>query len=192
MKKNLLLIVLAAMVLPLAARAADDAEQKGWNVGLGVAVGMNYWHNATLEITPRTGYRFNPRWELGGYLQFVHNSYESEMNHYGIGVFGEYTAFRKGGFRLFVDGKASINFGAPVIVYDGGKSPDSGYIEAGFVPGVAYRLPDSRIELKLRYMYLGYLYNDSHYRDAPGCFGKSSFIFDAGLRRAELSVVYNF
>ena len=205
MKKNLLLIVLAVMVLPLAARAADGTEQKGWNVGLGASISKNDLQEVMFELTPRAGYRINPRWELGGYLQIIPHNYLSEYGHFGIGVFGEYTLLSKWRLRLFIDGKASANIGwgelipsaelpypTPTANYETPHRLRSTYYEVGFIPGLAYRFPGSRMELKLRYMYAGFVDSGDWYKMAPGCHGSKSFIFDTGLRRFEFGLAYNF
>ncbi|ROT14577.1 hypothetical protein [Paramuribaculum intestinale] len=65
--------------------------------------------------------------------------------------------------------------------------------EAGVMPCFAYRIPKSPVDIKLRYLFLGF--NDSHrfYKgEAPGCLGRGDWIIDASLRRLEIGASITF
>lgn len=152
-----------------------------------------YWESDDYHpvITPRIGYRFNSAWEAG--LLYRYEGQNDENEHYsGIGVYGEWSFLRfPRGFRLIAEAHILYNF------FEGDKDNgwhgSSNMTEAGVTPCFAYRIPKSPVDIKLRYLFLGF--NDSHrfYKgEAPGCLGRGDWIIDASLRRLEIGASITF
>lgn len=65
--------------------------------------------------------------------------------------------------------------------------------EVGFTPSIAYRIGNSPVELKLRYLFIGFNHSDRDYKsEAPGCLGRGDWIVDASLRRLEIGASITF
>lgn len=139
-------------------------------------------------ITPRIGYRLNPAWEAGG--MFRYEKFGRNLNCYGIGAYGEYSFWRSDvGLRAFVDMQGYYSI--PNSGNDGGN--EDSFVEAGLTPGLAYHIANSPVDLKLRYLFVGFNNSERFYKtDAPGCLGRNDWILDASLRRLEIGLSVMF
>lgn len=152
-----------------------------------------YWKNDFYHpvITPRLGYRFNSAWEAGLLYRYERQTYENE--HYsGIGAYGEWSFLRfLRGFRLIAE--------AHILhcVFKGNKENGwygkNNMTEVGMMPCIAYNIPGSPVDIKLRYLFLGLNNSHSRYKGrAPGCLGRGDWIVDASLRRLEIGASITF
>lgn len=148
-------------------------------------------------INPRVGYRFNKKWEAG--LLFRYEKFGEYSNYYGIGGFGEYNYLRfNNGIKLFVDMQAiysiqSGGYGADNDNPDCYSNINDNITEIGFVPGVAYNIPQTPVDIKLRYLFVGFNHSSKDYKaDTKGCLGRGDFILDGALRRLEIGLSVTF
>lgn len=164
-------------------------------------------------ISPKIAYKFNNRLKAGFVADIALDKRKDNIiganNHYG--VFAEYTLWSHKDFSIFVDGIISHIYQKKRYVYpDGGigvgipqenlpplPEPRSA-TEVGFTPGISYTIPKVRLDVKLRYGFIGY--NDmrtpwSKYynvRDIDGCLTRGDFMLDGSSRRLQLSIGYTF
>lgn len=191
--------VMAIILLPLSAYADDEGEERGITIGASFGIFRNYSSDLTEPIiTPRIGYRFNNKWEAGAIVKY--HKVRAYSSLWAFGGYGQWTVLGvpRYGFRLFVD--LSAYYGSISGDYDDDNIPsdsntlDQKLFEAGFTPGVAYRIPNTPIDLTLRYLFIGINTADDFFfeKGSHGCLGKGDWILDAGLRRLELGVAVNF
>lgn len=196
--------MLLMVVLAFAAKAEEPEAERG--VTASVLLGFTHDHFRDghkwalgVEVTPRVGYRFNDKLEAG--VLFKYENVAEAANYYGLGAYGQYSfaRFLDSRLRLFVDLQAYYSWGGR-DGYDGyidnngypGANDDKQPTEVGFVPGVAYRIPGSKVDIMLRYLFIGFNNNDRWYKELGGCVGRGDWILDAGLRRLEIGVAYTF
>lgn len=196
MKKSItfLIIIMEMWLLPFHVKAGIfDNPDKGLSVELGFSLSrIEQYHNdggptrdfyATGTVfTPRVGYRFNNAWEAGMMFRYDKNDV---ADFQGYGAFVEYSFIRVPvcNIRIFADGQYVYNH----------EELDHNFSEAGITPGVAVNIPTTPIDIKLRYLFIGYSNDIGMRKDVGGCLGhKGNWILDAGLRRLELSVAVNF
>lgn len=196
MKRFLIGALTCLAALSAGAQTQNETDGRGLTIGLGVGAGTdmnsdrnNLYHGdgAYAIITPRVGYRFNQRWEAGAMFRFD----LGDLKMLSIGCYGEFSCLHFDRFRLIVDAQAifgSLNLGTGL---DGG-GPDFDYAEVGFVPGLAYNVAGTGLDVKLRYLFVGYNDAGRWFKDGKGNLGRGDWILDAGLRRAEIGVSYTF
>jgi len=194
--------VMAVLMLPLSVYADDGGKESGVTATLLLGLsqthyGANQYHDSEFKVgfmfTPCVGYRFNDRWEAGAL--FKYEKVADAATYYGFGAYGEYNYLRfvDNRLRLFVDLQAYYSAGGRDGYGDDlGAPEDKQPTEVGFVPGIAYRIPGSKVDLKLRYLFIGFNNNDRWYKEMGGCVGRGDWILDAGLRRLEFGVAVNF
>lgn len=199
-KKIFILFLLS--VFTFTVKAVESESQSGVTATLLLGLsqthyGANQYHDSEFKVgfmfTPRVGYRFNDRWEAGAL--FKYEKVADAATYYGFGAYGEYNylRFADNRLRLFVDLQAYYSTGGRDGYGDDlGLPGDKQPTEVGFVPGIAYRIPGSKVDLKLRYLFIGFNNNDRWYKEMGGCVGRGDWILDAGLRRLELGVAVNF
>ena len=148
-------------------------------------------------ITPRVGYRFNKKWEAG--VLFRYEKSGKHDNYYGIGGYGELNYLRfNNGIKLFVDMQAiysiqSGGHGADNDNPDCYSNINDNITEIGFVPGVAYNIPNTPVDLRLRYLFIGFSNSEKDYKsNVNGCLGRGDFILDGALRRLEIGLSETF
>lgn len=148
-------------------------------------------------ITPRIGYRFNKKWEAG--VLFRYEKSGKHDNYYGIGGYGELNYLRfDSGIKLFVDMHAIYSIHSCDYDYYPNNSGiysgnDDDMTEIGFVPGVAYNIPNTPVDLRLRYLFIGFNNSEKDYKsDVKGCLGRGDFILDGALRRLEIGLSVTF
>lgn len=214
-----LIAIMTILILPLSANADDSYKERGITVGASFGIFSNYNNDYhSIIATPRVGYRFNNKWRAG--LMLKYQKLREHTTSLAYGAFGQWTAIGNihEGFRLFIDlsayNSAIIDtydydwdggclFDREYSTYHPDDSPkyypddDPGYkmFEAGFTPGVAYRFPNSKIDITLRYLFIGFNHSTlghNYPKGTHGCLGKSDWIIDAGLRRLELGLAINF
>ena len=195
-----LISILLLFAVNLITRATEPESGVTATLLLGLSqthYGANQYHDSEFKVgfmfTPRVGYRFNDRWEAGAL--FKYEKVADAATYYGFGAYGEYNylRFADNRLRLFVDLQAYYSTGGrdgygDDLGFPGDKEPT----EVGFVPGIAYRIHGSKVDLKLRYLFIGFNNNDRWYKDMGVCVGRGDWILDAGLRRLELGVAVNF
>lgn len=163
---------------------------------LGVSEKKHYT-NALLDV--RLGYRFNSRWAVGA--MFKRDKYELIGNFPCWGGFVEYTAFniKQLPLYLFIDlhayhGKDTTGYiGGWYVDEDGNMHTDghrpTEFTEVGFTPGIGFHIPHTPIDVKLRYLFVGFNnINDRDYKEVGGCLGRGNWILDAGVRRLEIGI----
>lgn len=194
--KRLYFILAALLCIGSIPTVKAQSDDSGITVGLSFGIGQqrgfygtHYETNSGIIVTPRIGYRFNEKWEAGAFFKF--QKFGKYQNYYGIGGYGEYDALKiVDNFSLFIDMQASyslLNSSAD------GALGECGIAEIGFVPGLKYKIPGSPVDIKLRYLFVGFNHSEKNYKeDSPGCLGRGDWIIDAGLRRFELGVALNF
>lgn len=195
MRLQFIILIIMAVLYQQKAMALQPTEQ---GITTGIYTGLNRWERADhnkvgFSVTPQIGYRFNSKWEAGAMFKFDH--YSDLVNYYGIGAYGRYNCVLtpNGAFRLFVDGQAYYSIGDYEKYYGGDLTDNSvNPVEIGLTPGIAYRIHGSKVDLKLRYLFIGFNNNDRWYKEMGGCVGRGDWILDAGLRRLELGVAVNF
>ena len=143
-------------------------------------------------ITPRIGYRFNSSWEAGIFYRYEGSmgDYNEHPHYSGIGAYGEWSFFRfLRGFRLIAEAHVLYNF----FVGDSDFNGSSNMTEVGMIPCIAYRIPHTPVDIKLRYLFLGFNNSHRYYKaHAPGCRGRGDWIIDASLRRLEIGASITF
>ena len=189
MKKLLLLLILLTAGLPGFSRIVDD--EKGFTLGVGFGVWNETLHIASRKLhhidwigSARVGYRITPDVEAG----IVLGRRDDRGSRYIVstGVYGGYCFKRAGQFRVFADGEFADILSRN---YYGGPKMDG--IEFGIRPGVAYKLKNLPIDLKLRYLFLGFN-NLSRVLRTEACLGGGNWIVDAGLNRLEIGAAVTF
>lgn len=192
--KRILLFAMAAL-FACNAFAQNNSDERGFTAGIMFGLSQTHHDNFINKknhigviVTPRLGYRFNSSWEAGALFRY--EKFSEDLNYYGIGGYGEYSFLHfNNGLRMFVDLQAYHSF--PGTDIDGGN--EESFTEVGFVPGVAYRIGNSPVDLKLRYLFVGFNHGPRYYKsEAPGCLGRGDFILDAALRRLEIGVSVTF
>lgn len=199
-KKIFILFLLSVFTFTVKAVESESLSGVTATLLLGLSqthYGANQYHDSEFKVgfmfTPRVGYRFNDRWEAGAL--FKYEKVADAATYYGFGAYGEYNYLRfvDNRLRLFVDLQAYYSAGGRDGYGDDlGAPEDKQPTEVGFVPGIAYRIPGSKVDLKLRYLFIGFNNNDRWYKEMGGCVGRGDWILDAGLRRLELGVAVNF
>lgn len=188
---SLLALIVSLWSVPQQAWAAtSDNPERGLNLEMGFAIsrtidevdgGICRTRNGII-YTPRIGYRFNADWEAGLFFRYDKNK---AVDCKGYGAFAEYSFVRwaSGHLRVFADGLISYNK----------DDYDRDFVEVGFTPGIAFNIPHTPVDIKLRYMFIGF--DSDHYlrKEVGGCLGhRGNWVIDAGLRRLELGVAVNF
>lgn len=208
MKKVFAITLILSLFLCNQVSAQQTEEERGFTLTAMFGLSNSeYLHGTTsgLEkdtytgpvITPRIGYRFNKKWEAG--VLFRYEKSGKHDNYYGIGGYGELNYLRfNNGIKLFVDMHAIYSIhscgydyypNSPGI-YSGN---DDDMTEIGFVPGVAYKIPQTPVDLKLRYLFIGFNNSEKDYKsDVKGCLGRGDFILDGALRRLEIGLSVTF
>lgn len=180
------------------ARVWDEGNYRGLTLEMGASV--NQYRDDALIIgpqpdkypwvfgcllTPRIGFSFNDNYALGALFRYDTNHVSK---HYGFGAYIDRTVkhFDNINLRIFVEAQWSYNHNDHDYIAD-----YRNFTEIGLVPGVAFRIPSTPVDLKLRYLFLGY--ND----DLPvfkqsACLGRGEIILDAGLRRLEIAAAITF
>lgn len=196
-------IVLATgIAMAPTAVAASNGEKESGRV-IGVMFGLNhksneYWSHTGMIVRPNLGYRINPQWEVGAFFK-----YEDLDDHtYSGGLYGDFTAYQFGetGLSLVVEAQASIiamprEYDSDYALLLAGipdfpsHSDSNVFFECGFTPGLRYHIPKTPVDIKMRYLFVGYSNNRRWVKaDYPGCLGRGDVILDAGLRRLEVGV----
>lgn len=194
--KRLQFFLVALLSIGCVTTGKAQSDDSGLTVGLSFGIGQerafygtHHETNSGVIVTPRIGYRFNEKWEAGAF--FKYQKFGKYQNYYGIGGYGEYDALKiVDNLSLFIDMKASYSF---LNSSADGVLGESGIAEIGFVPGLKYRIPGSPVDVKFRYLFVGFNHSGRDYKaESPGCLGRGDWIIDAGLRRFELGVALNF
>ncbi|MCM1483872.1 MAG: hypothetical protein NC043_06015 [Muribaculaceae bacterium] len=184
----------------MALSASSPEIKNGINAEMDFGMGSNFKKEKFFMLHPRVGYRFTSRLEAGLMTKFNFNGRASDP-FVEIGAYGRYNYLLYNQFRWFVDAQAVWAGGYYIDNWPGAsadfKAPREfrhSFTEFGIVPGVAYRIPNTAIDIKVRYLFIGFnkTYNDCPFKDAQGCHTKGDFIFDAGWRRLEIGVSYDF
>lgn len=216
MKRTILL--LAAIITMIVASAQDTKDyskrdkDRGFTVGILFGLTYNHetvypeggpgepthYHRIGTITTPRIGYRFNSGGEIGA--MFRYERYGENQKHYGIGLYVEKSLFHfNPGFTIFLDLQAYHSF--VKLIEDPKPFKDLKKVnEIGFVPGIRYHIPNTPVDIKLRYLFIGlndvkdkeYDESRNYVDDAPGCWEKGGFMLDASLRRLEIGASVTF
>lgn len=189
---SIITVIVGLWLMPVNSQAGIfDNPDKGMTaeMGLGISrvseytVGVPYeeLHKTGVIYIPRLSYRFNSNWSAGIIFRYDSNNFDSYKSY---GAFAElsFLKIRSCWLRVFTD-----------LHYLYNHSDIRNFTEIGLVPGIALNIPGSPIDIKLRYLFIGF--NDGYYRhkDVGGCLGRrGDWILDAGLRRLELGVAVNF
>lgn len=198
-----ILITLAIAICTLCQiKAVDFGGDRGITVS--AMFGCNYSHVKITHgiyrdykdyypvITPRIGYRLNSSWEAGVLYRYEGSKGDrNEHPHYsGIGAYGEWSFLKfLRRFRFIADAHILYNF----FEGNGDYSGSSNMTEAGIMPCIAYNIPGSPVDIKLRYLFLGFNNSHRYYEEnAPGCLGRGDWIIDASLRRLEIGASITF
>lgn len=165
MKKNLIVIVLMLMALPVL------AQEKGFFV----SGSMNYWRanqETNFTIIPEVGYNFNKR--IGAGVEF---SIKGEA--YSVAPFVRYTFLKKDNIKLFVDGTIGYSNTDEL----GGVCTGS---EFGLKPGILIGLT-KHISVKAKYAFLGY-------RDNYTVAGRKfeGYGLDLSFNHMDIGIQFNF
>lgn len=181
-----------------------DNYEKVKSKGLYLEQGVNYrtvtCFETCLGLNLRAGYNFSSK--FGGGLSFKsYSPFSKNTEVYGIGCYGQYTPWRKGGFYVFCDLKfnwvyhreadSGLDFAWPYGPESLGRMNN---VEIGFNPGIGYKIPGNGFGVRLRYLFIGYDNERDFFRDEYHC-RKSickDWIVDLGYNSMELSVYYEF
>lgn len=194
-KRNIIIFILAA-IFTCDAISVDFNDERGITVSAMLGISQ-YYHSFAVGghenkygpvATPRIGYRFNAKWEAGVLFRF--EKFGNYSDYGGIGIYGEWSFSRfTSGLRLIAEGHAHSNFCGTDLLGIHTKN----MTEVGFTPCVAYHIANSPVDLKLRYLFLGFNHSMRNYKsDAPGCLGRGDWIIDASLRRLEIGASITF
>lgn len=208
MKKFFAIIAMLSLFLCNQTSAQQIGKEQGFSVTAMFGLSQSRYLRGTTfgsdrktytgpVITPRVCYRFNKKWEAG--LLFRYEKFGEYSNYYGIGGFGEYNYLRfNNGIKLFVDMQAiysiqSGGYGADNDNPDCHSNINDNITEIGFVPGVAYNIPQTPVDIKLRYLFVGFNHSSKDYKaDTKDCLGRGDFILDGALRRLEIGLSVTF
>lgn len=204
--KKLTILLIIVLGLSVHASAVDFSDDRGFTVTALFGISQNhssYNHysdnHSGLVASPRIGYRFNSTWEAGALFRYENFG---KYDHYiGAGIYGEWSFLRfASGLRLITEAHATFNayssdadavsiFDFPTVYTTQNKD----MTEIGFTPCIAYRIANSPVDLKLRYLFLGFNHSEREYKsEAPGCLGRGNWIIDASLRRLEIGASITF
>lgn len=193
-----LFILLLGTVLLQSINAETPEYKSGITAELDFGIGKNHEAKFFTILHPRVSYRFTPRWEAGLMTKFNINGRYSDP-FIELGAYGEFSYLLVNQFRWFVDAQVVWAGGYERDFIVGGKPVEKdprdfrhSFTEFGIVPGVAYRIPGSMVDIKLRYLFIGFNNGDEKYKSVSGCSSGRDFIIDAGLRRLEIGVSYTF
>ncbi len=203
--KTLTILLIIVLGLSVHASAVDFSDDRGVTVTALFGISQNhrsYNHYSDncygLVASPRIGYRFNSTWEAGAHFRYEKFG---KYDHYiGAGIYGEWSFLRfASGLRLITEAHATFNAyssDADVVSVNefGHVSPQNkDMTEIGFTPCIAYRIANSPVDLKLRYLFFGFNHSEREYKsEAPGCLGRGDWIIDASLRRLEIGASITF
>ncbi len=201
--KKLTILLIVVLGLSIHASAVDFSDDRG--ITASALFGCNHSHVKITYgvlseyneyypvITPRIGYRFNSSWEAGIFYRYegsIGGDYNEHPHYSGIGAYGEWSFFRfLRGFRLIAEAHVLYNF----FVGDSDLNGSSNMTEVGMTPCIAYRIPNTPVDIKLRYLFLGFNNSHRYYKaHAPGCLGRGDWFIDASLRRLEIGASITF
>lgn len=190
MKKLLALLILLSAGLHSYALTGDDEKGFTLGVGLGICNDTHHFgngkksHHIFLMGSVRAGYRITPDFEAGIVVGVRDDEGSSSL--LSGGIYGEYCFKRAGQFRMFVDG----DFIA-ILPHNYYSEAGKEGCEFGFRPGIAYKFKNVPIELKLRYLFIGFNNTSRGFR-TDACLGRGDWIVDAGLNRLEIGASVTF
>lgn len=145
------------------------------------------FHRVSPTYIPRVGYRFSPQWAIGVmYINCTTDNYRADVNRYN-----SFGAFVERNFFSFASRRLSF-FADLQYLYKHTLQGEN-YSECGLVPGLAFHIPGAPVDIKLRYLFVGF--NDCYAflkRNWGGCLGRGNFILDAGLQHLQIgaSVIF--
>ena len=202
--RKLVVIFISMLGLCSPALAIDFSDDRGITVS--ALFGVSHSHRSFnhhsdnhygLVASPRIGYKFNTDWEAG--VLFRYEKFTDYNEYAGVGIYGEWSFMRfASGLRLIAEAHATFN------AYDSNGYLINGYdntypykhtdmTEVGFTPCIAYRIANSPVDLKLRYLFIGFNHSERSYKaEVPGCLGRGDWIIDASLRRLEIGASITF
>lgn len=204
MKKLLVLVILLLSIwVETPSAAAENDSERGLTIEMGFSLsrtkgydydaglyytgGKNSDHIIAPMFIPRIGYRFNPQWTVG--LMYINNTINDDRkdNH----RYNSFGAFVERNCFSFVSGRISF-FTDLQYLYNHTLSGNN-FTECGLVPGLAFHISGSPVDIKLRYLFVGF--NDCHSYlkgEWGGCLGRGNFILDAGLQRLQIGAALTF
>lgn len=198
--RKIIVLFIFALGLFSHVSAVDFSDDRG--VAVSVLFGISQEHRTYahkdnhygLVVSPSIGYRFNPTWEAGALFRY--EKFGEFEKYFGVGIYGEWSFLRfASGLRLITEAHATYNFytSDADAFYPGMPSSNKDMTEVGFTPCLAYRIGKSPVELKLRYLFVGFNHSERFYKSAvPGCLGRGDWIVDASLRRLEIGASITF
>ena len=204
--KKLTILLIIVLGLSVHASAVDFSDDRGVTVTALFGISQNhrsYNHYSDnyygLVASPRIGYKFNSTWEAGALFRYEKSA---EYHKYiGAGIYGEWSFMRfASGLRLITEVHAAYNAYCSDADYVSVNELDHSYpykhtdmTEIGFTPCIAYRIANSPVDLKLRYLFFGFNHSEREYKsEAPRCLGRGDWIIDASLRRLEIGASITF
>lgn len=199
-----ILVIWSLILFGLFASAETKQDERGVVVDLSFGIfhsdqkytnynqSITHDHYCGLIVAPRIGYKLNNKCTVG--VMYKYQSFLEHANTMDYGMFGEYTVAGKSnqGFRVFVDMHGVYSH--MKYDYDGGSVPEKNNWEVGFTPGMAFHIPRTRVDLLLRYLFVGFNSNKFYFvrKCAKGCLGGGDWILDAGLHRLQIGASVTF
>ena len=156
---------------------------------------ITFYKHIGMIIDGRLGYQFNDHIISGVMMKhenIKHLYGDGTRKYLGFGVYGIYrfNKVRRFPLRFFIEAHAL--FAKNKIHWQFSYPRDDGMTEIGLVPGVSYSIPKTPLEVKLRYLFIGYNNENKYLKSMGGCLGRGDWIIDAGLRRLELGLAFTF
>lgn len=196
--KKISLSIIIAILSSLNIMGENISHDVGIVAGIGYRIGERY-----INYVPRLGYRFSNKFEMGFVIKYSPKEKEKRDLFNSYGAYAKHSVFRHNDFNLFIE----LNTVKYHKKYRYSSSSDRHlyekctFEEIGFTPGISYTIPNTHLDLNLRYLFIGYNNSDEYKRDYgvyklfrkhSACLGGGSYILDAGLRRFEIGVSYKF
>lgn len=202
--KRLIITIMAAFCAIYQSQAIDFSDDRGITVS--ALFGVSHSHRSFnhhsdnhygLVASPRIGYKFNADWEAGALFRY--EKFKDYNEYVGVGIYGEWSFMRFASeLRLITEAHATFNAYVSNGYLINGYNNTYPYkhtdmTEVGFTPCIAYRIANSPVDLKLRYLFIGFNHSERSYKaEAPGCLRRGNWIIDASLRRLEIGASITF
>lgn len=144
-------------------------------------------HDIAPMYIPRIGYRFNSLWSVGVmYINCTTDNYRADVDRYN-----SFGAFVERNFFSFASRRLSFFADLQYLYTHTLQGENSS--ECGLVPGLTFHIPGSPVDIKLRYLFVGFNDCYSFYkRGWGGCLGRGNFILDAGLQHLHIGAALTF
>lgn len=140
-------------------------------------------------VDGRVGYKLDKHWIAGAMIKYE-NIKSPCRKFLGFGAYGHYRFNRMKRLPLtfFIESYALYSTDRDRPYAPGDKNK----VEVGFVPGLSYTIPKTPLDVKLRYLFIGYNNENKYLKSNGGCLGRGDWVIDAGLRRLELGLAVTF